>query len=265
MVVFAVVVVVVVVVVLLVWPQTATFQIACNMPCDHCSSEDLEHEHGQDSGPQDNLFSQVDLVNLRVLNAIGEAATGDGSAVIKPWDRRLDETKVYIPSSNQLLICLTSWPTGQSLESENDAQLYVLSPFLSQPRPSPHSILRVPFTSSVRLRSILLKAGPAEKTPAKVALYATNDCLDFEDVANRPATQELQIVQEREVGEYTVKWVSTRPLSMHANRWYIIDQSGEVLQSDLRHAFFPCISGRRYCPNLLRRIFRSMGEGMERN
>lgn len=31
-------------------------------------------------------------------------------------------------------------------------------------------ILRVPFTGSVKLRSLLLKAGPADQTPMKVAL-----------------------------------------------------------------------------------------------
>jgi hypothetical protein len=31
-------------------------------------------------------------------------------------------------------------------------------------------ILRIPFTGSVKLRSILLKTGPADQTPTKVAL-----------------------------------------------------------------------------------------------
>ena len=32
------------------------------------------------------------------------------------------------------------------------------------------SIIRIPFTGSVKLRSLLLKSGPGEQTPAKVAL-----------------------------------------------------------------------------------------------
>lgn len=31
-------------------------------------------------------------------------------------------------------------------------------------------IIRVPFTGSVKLRALLLKAGPGEQTPAKIAL-----------------------------------------------------------------------------------------------
>jgi hypothetical protein len=67
------------------------------MPPDHdphpCGDEGHNHDHEHDLsfelGPQDNLFSQVDLQNVTVLNAAGE----EGSIVIKPWDRRLDETK----------------------------------------------------------------------------------------------------------------------------------------------------------------------------
>jgi hypothetical protein len=35
---------------------------------------------------------------------------------------------------------------------------------------SESSIIRIPFTGSVKLRSLLLKSGPGEQTPAKVAL-----------------------------------------------------------------------------------------------
>ena len=35
-----------------------------------------------------------------------------------------------------------------------------------------NSIIRVPFTGSVKLRSLLLKSGPGDHTPAKVALVS---------------------------------------------------------------------------------------------
>lgn len=35
------------------------------------------------------------------------------------------------------------------------------------------SIVRIPFTGSVKLRALLVKAGPADQTPAKVALVST--------------------------------------------------------------------------------------------
>jgi hypothetical protein len=59
----------------------------------------------------------------------------------------------------------------------------------------------------VRLKAILFKTGPTDFTPSKVAIYATDDSLDFEDVVNRQATQEFDIVQGRDVGEYIVKSV----------------------------------------------------------
>jgi hypothetical protein len=35
-----------------------------------------------------------------------------------------------------------------------------------------NSIIRVPFTGSVKLRSLLLKSGPGDQTPAKVKLVS---------------------------------------------------------------------------------------------
>jgi hypothetical protein len=75
----------------------------------------------------------------------------------------------------------------------------------------------------VKLRSVLIKAGPGGQTPSNVALvclfhplyflgcaltstqFANEDTLDFNDVADRKATQEFAIVQSREIGDYAVK------------------------------------------------------------
>jgi hypothetical protein len=77
-----------------------TTTMSHNFDHDHCSDEAHvhDHDHAHDSlglGPQNNLFPQVDIQNVRVLNAAGDAASGDGSVVIKPWDRRLDESEVW--------------------------------------------------------------------------------------------------------------------------------------------------------------------------
>ncbi|ETW82957.1 hypothetical protein HETIRDRAFT_416976 [Heterobasidion irregulare TC 32-1] len=135
----------------------------------NCSDESHDHDHDhdhsiQESGPRDNLFIHIDRSNVVALNAIGE-----GSAVIKPWNNRLDE-EIF-------------------LESDADDQL----------------IIRVPFTGSVKLRSILLKTGPGDQTPAKVSLFANEDNLDFSDANEKTPTQEFTIPQGREAGEYTVK------------------------------------------------------------
>ena len=57
----------------------------------------------------------------------------------------------------------------------------------------------------MKLRAILLKAGPADQTPSKVSIFANEDTLDFEDIGDKTAVQELDIAQGREVGEYIVK------------------------------------------------------------
>ncbi|KAG5635781.1 hypothetical protein H0H81_010141 [Sphagnurus paluster] len=70
-------------------------------------------------------------------------------------------------------------------------------------------IIRIPFTGSVRLRSLLLKTGPTDQTPSKVALmlsqFANAANLDFDDINDRKPTQEFDVAQGREVGEYAVK------------------------------------------------------------
>ncbi|KAI0688101.1 DUF1000-domain-containing protein [Cytidiella melzeri] len=95
-------------------------------------------------------------------------AEGRPSSAIKPWHERMDE-QAY-------------------LESDADDQM----------------IIRIPFTGSVKLRALLLKAGPADQTPRKVALYNSADDLDFSEIAERKPTQEFDVAQGREVGEYHV-------------------------------------------------------------
>ncbi|EGN99037.1 hypothetical protein SERLA73DRAFT_181814 [Serpula lacrymans var. lacrymans S7.3] len=141
---------------------------------DNCSHEGHDHDHSSSdsTGPNDNLFTHIDRSNVVALNAGGQ-----GSEIIKPWDKRLDE-EVF-------------------LESDSDDQL----------------ILRVPFTGAVRLRSLLLKTGPGDQTPTKVALFANEQSLDFDDVNDKSPTQEFDIAQGREVGEYAVKTAKFSTLS----------------------------------------------------
>ncbi|KAI9510720.1 DUF1000-domain-containing protein [Russula earlei] len=102
-------------------------------------------------------------------NVIALNSTREGKLVIKPWNERLDE-RVYI-------------------ESDADDQL----------------IIRVPFTGSVKLRSLLLKTGPGDQTPEKVALFANIDNIDFSDAQDKEPLQTLDVAVGREVGEYALK------------------------------------------------------------
>ncbi|KAJ7070163.1 galactose-binding domain-like protein [Mycena amicta] len=134
---------------------------------EHCGHEATEHDHEHDTA---HLGPNDNLFSqIDRDNVVALNVVGAGSVVIKPWHERLDESK--------------------SLESDADDQI----------------IIRIPFTSSVRLRSLLLKAGPTDQTPAKVALFANENNFDFDDVADKTPTQELTVAQGREVGEYALR------------------------------------------------------------
>jgi len=135
----------------------------------NCGDESHDHDHDHDHDTSD-LGPQDNLyVHIDRSNVVALNTNGIGHEVIKPWHKRLDESI--------------------SLESDTDDQI----------------IIRIPFTGSVRLRSLLLKTGPTDQTPSKVALYANAASLDFNDISDRKPTQELDVAQGREVGEYAVK------------------------------------------------------------
>lgn len=136
-----------------------------------CSCSDTNHTHDPDPNSgfdHDNLFGVVDRPNVTALNTDESTAAPE---VIKEWEHRND--------------------TSVSLHSDADEQL----------------VLRVPFTASVKLKSILVKGGSAEKAPKTLHIYA-NQFLDFGDLENEPvATQTIELVQSSECIEYPVKWV----------------------------------------------------------
>ncbi|KAF8501470.1 DUF1000-domain-containing protein [Russula emetica] len=131
-----------------------------------------DHAHGHDhehDHPDTGGPSDNVFIHIDRDNVIALNSIGEGKQVIKPWDERLDE-RVYI-------------------ESDADDQL----------------IIRIPFTGSVKLRSLLLKSGPGEQTPAKVALFTNIDNLDFSDAQDKEPLQQFDVAVGREVGEYTLK------------------------------------------------------------
>ena len=58
----------------------------------HCNDESHGHDHDipEEQGPRDILYSRIDRPNVVALNS----ESGTGPEVIKPWDKRLDETEV---------------------------------------------------------------------------------------------------------------------------------------------------------------------------
>ncbi|KAI9570654.1 galactose-binding domain-like protein [Boletus coccyginus] len=130
-----------------------------------CGHESHDHDH--DSGDVGPNDNLFPHIDRPHVVALN--ATGPGSSVIKPWHERTNE-EVYI-------------------ESDADDQL----------------IIRVPFTGSVKLRSLLLKAGPGAQTPQKIALFPNEPSLDFDDVSDKNPAQEFEVAVGRDVGEYTVR------------------------------------------------------------
>ncbi|PCH42607.1 DUF1000-domain-containing protein [Wolfiporia cocos MD-104 SS10] len=131
-----------------------------------CGDECHDHDHIPESqGHKDNLFERIDRPNVVALNA---QDPGKGPEVIKPWHERTNEDKYLV--------------------SDADDQM----------------LIRVPFTGSVKLRAVLLKTGPGDLTPAKVALFSNMENMDFSDIADRKPVQELDVPQSNDVGEYHV-------------------------------------------------------------
>ncbi|GAA5860040.1 hypothetical protein JCM1840_001853 [Sporobolomyces johnsonii] len=111
------------------------------------------------------LYEQIDTDKVIALNA---EEGKEGKIVIRPWDQRNQEEE---------------W-----LESDADEQL----------------ILQIPFTGSVKLRTILVKAGPAGFTPDKMQVFA-NQQLDFDEATSTDVTQSFDVAVTREVVEYAVR------------------------------------------------------------
>ncbi|PPQ96258.1 hypothetical protein CVT26_005585 [Gymnopilus dilepis] len=140
------------------------------MPHEHhdgCGHESHDHDH--DHSPSDLGFQDNLFARIDRQNVIALNGTGNAPNIIKPWHARLNEDNF--------------------LESDADDQL----------------IIRVPFTGTVRLKAVLLKAGPAGHTPQKIALFPNEPNLDFDDVTNKTPAQEFSVPQDRDVGEYVVK------------------------------------------------------------
>ncbi|BEJ16206.1 hypothetical protein CspHIS471_0508110 [Cutaneotrichosporon sp. HIS471] len=134
---------------------------------DHGDHEGHDHDVPMEAGPADSLYKVIDTEHVVALNAEGGAERG--RVVIKDWANREDET---------------IW-----LESELDDSL----------------LLHIPFTASVSLRSITLKAGQEGFRPSEMRVFTNAAGLDFSDAESREPTQQFDVVDARQGAEYQVK------------------------------------------------------------
>jgi hypothetical protein len=128
------------------------------------------------------LFHQIDRDRVEALN---EATPGSGKTVIKDWAHRMDEAAF--------------------LESDADEQLVLRGGLPSLLCRWEARRTTVPFTASIKLRTIVIRAEGGGQCPDQVKVFANADALDFADLEDRPPTQTLEMAQAREPVEYTVR------------------------------------------------------------
>ncbi|KAI9495310.1 galactose-binding domain-like protein [Zychaea mexicana] len=134
-----------------------------------CHGEHCEHDHDDLPGAGDQflLYSRIDRDNVRCLN---EAEPDSGKSVIKPWNERFDNEKF--------------------VESDADEQL----------------ILFVPFTGSVKLRSICLRTARGDTAPSTMKVFINRDDVDFDAAESYTPVQTWELVEgSDDVVEYATR------------------------------------------------------------
>eukprot|EP00746_Dinoflagellata_sp_MGD_P058175 gnl/MRDRNA2_/MRDRNA2_249472_c0_seq1.p1 gnl/MRDRNA2_/MRDRNA2_249472_c0~~gnl/MRDRNA2_/MRDRNA2_249472_c0_seq1.p1 ORF type:complete len:207 (+),score=44.38 gnl/MRDRNA2_/MRDRNA2_249472_c0_seq1:42-662(+) len=104
------------------------------------------------------LLPWIDVDNVTGLN---EEEEGTAKKVFRPYDTRLDDTKL-----------------------------------VESPEGDPELMIVVPFTSPVKLASVIIIGGDEGTSPSKVRLYINREGLDFSSVADVEPTQELDLIED---------------------------------------------------------------------
>ncbi|ESO88283.1 hypothetical protein LOTGIDRAFT_204391 [Lottia gigantea] len=148
----------------------------------HSHSCEKEHDHGlppEEMAAAYSLYTKIDTFNVECLN---EAVDGSGKTVFKPWDQRLSKEK-YV-------------------ESDADEEL----------------LFNIPFTGNVKLKGVILIAGPGENHPNRMKLFKNRPKMTFDD-SSAEADQEFELHPDPEgVLEYSTKvarFNSVEHLSIH--------------------------------------------------
>jgi len=81
-------------------------------------------------------------------------------------------------------------------------------------------IIQIPFTGSVKLRTVMIRTLPGQLRPTHAHLFANEPSLDFDTLESRKPTQILEIPETTEVVEFPVrvaKFSSVTSLSIFFN------------------------------------------------
>mmetsp|Transcript_41219 Transcript_41219/g.78733 ORF Transcript_41219/g.78733 Transcript_41219/m.78733 type:complete len:205 (-) Transcript_41219:304-918(-) len=142
--------------------------------------------HDHDCADQEcggtSLYGYIDHPKVRVLNSSNPEAV---EAILGPWDRR--QARDHTP-----------------LESDDD---------------DPELLLYIPFTSDVKIRSIMVVGGDDGTSPNQMRAFTNRDNLDFESVADLAPLQEWALLENpRGLLEYQTrftKFQGVASLSLH--------------------------------------------------
>ncbi|RIB16202.1 galactose-binding domain-like protein [Gigaspora rosea] len=102
------------------------------------------------------------------------------------------ETSLYSRIDRENVRCLNESSPGLGknfVESDVDEQL----------------ILFIPFTGSVKLKSISIKSGPGNSCPSKMKAYINREDIDFDTVDSYTATQEWELISSPDNIEYVTR------------------------------------------------------------
>ncbi|KAJ3102754.1 hypothetical protein HDU97_000293 [Phlyctochytrium planicorne] len=136
---------------------------------EHGGHDHHDHDHdGPDRGNEFTLYQHIDIENVVGLN---ESIPGSAQKVFKPYDKRY-EAEPFV-------------------ESDADEQL----------------IIKIPFTGSVKLKSIAVKGAVGDSNPSKLQAFINRDDVDFDTVEDVTPEQEWELVRDpgRDIPEYPTK------------------------------------------------------------
>ena len=164
----------------------------------HCCS----HDHDCDASTCGNasLHGFIDVPAVVAFNALDETAA---PGVLRPWEARHDRT-------------------GRPLVSEDDGEL----------------VVRIPFTTDVKLRGIMVLGGAAGRAPNEMRAFANRRDIDAVNASRKTPTQKWDLtVDEDGVLEYTTEaasWQSTSSVTLYFPSNFNGDGETEIWYIGLR-------------------------------
>ncbi|KAK3387639.1 PITH domain-containing protein [Podospora didyma] len=141
----------------------------CHDEHDHGHDHGGVHDHSDDITPalQSSLY---DYINFDEITTMNEAVYGSGKAVVrKTWAERLT--------------------TDPELASDADEQL----------------LLNVPFSSQIKLHSILLRTSDSDSAPRTLKVLINRDDVDFSVAEDSEGTQVFELSRTSEIQELPVR------------------------------------------------------------